>query len=150
MYYAVSVGDDEPRTKRVSHTSNIEDSLLDMFIATALPGGVRGLGQRFHYRDLRWMRDGFIETPNPLTGRPWTLTREHVRAHLEGRLLVAPRCPELVDFIEVDLDAKDPARVTLGVRAKLAISALEARRLARAGNVIALEDERRRREGGAR
>jgi hypothetical protein len=103
-------------------------SLLNLYIETALPGGSRCLGQRFHAREW-WMRNGWIERPNPFTThRCERLTREHVRDHLAGRRLIAPRWPADVDCIEIDIDAKDEAaRLTLEERLYGVMGALDAR-----------------------
>lgn len=103
-------------------------ALLNLYIETALPGGARCIGQRFHFREWR-MTEGWVERRNPFTAHGYDrLTREHVLAHLEGLWHVAPRWPEDVDCIELDIDAKDAgARLTLENRLYEVMRALDVR-----------------------
>jgi hypothetical protein len=85
--------------KRTPPARKLTDALVRVFIDTALPGGHRCLGQPFHYQECR--RPGFWK-PSAVG-----LRLGHVRMHLEGKIIIAPVWPSLVDCFEIDLDAHD-------------------------------------------
>lgn len=106
--------------------------LIDLYIATALPGGAACLGRPYHLlhrRDFRNPPGQRPFLPPSCFGMPPGLDRKAIASHLlGGRIIIAPRSPDFVDFVEIDLDAKDDAaRATLLDRLHAVIAALDSR-----------------------